>query len=200
MESRFEQTVKQYEDLIGIEEAQTDRATALVLKQWVDADKAGGMGFEDRIQILEEVVAGLWNLSDPGGKYSRVVRRFEKWMQGVMEVQDRREKGDLLDDGEVVFIEELENQWRDELRSQSRKVENLKNKLDDLGEVEGKSSLNVVVNGCRSLAKGMMMELDTMKKTESEVVKAEQDWIRGMIKVENEEEGRSTAGAVWRRK
>ena len=156
------------------------------------------MGFEDRIQILDEAIAGLWNLSDPGGKYSRVVRRFEKWMQGVMEVQDRIEKGDLLDDGEVVFVEELENQWRDELRSQSRKVENLKDKLDDLGEVEGKSSLAMVVNGCRALAKGMMMELDTMKRTQNEVVRAEQDWIRGMIEVEDEEEMRSNAGAVWR--
>lgn len=198
LESRFEQTGKQYEYLIGIEEAHTDRVTALVLKQWVDVDKAGGMGFEDRIQILDEVVAGLWNISDPGGKYSRVVRRFEKWMQGVMEVQDRREKGDFLDDGEVAFIEELENQWRDELRTQSRKVENLKEKLDDLGEVGGKSSLSVVINGSRSLAKGMLQELDTMKKTESEVMKAEQDWIRSMIEVDNEEE-RSTAGAVWRR-
>ena len=201
LESRFEGVCRKYEELVGIEEAQTDRATALVLKGWVDADKSGGMGFEGRVQVLDEVVAGLWNLSDPGGKYARVVRRFEKWMQGVMEVQDRREKGDLLDDGEVVFIEELENQWRDELRSQSRKVENLEDKLDDLGEVEGKSSLSTVVNGCRALAKGMMMELDTMKRTESEVVKVEQDWIRGMIEldVESEDEGANRAGAIWRR-
>lgn len=187
--------------MVEIEEAQTDRATALVLKGWVDADKSGGMGFEDRVQILDEVVAGLWNLSDPGGKYSRVVRIFEKWMQGIMEVQDRREKDDLLDDGEVVFINELENQWRDELRSQSRKVKNLQAKLDDLGEVKGKSSLSTVVDGCRALATGMMMELDTMKRTESEVVKAEQDWVRGMIELdgESEDEGANRAGAVWRR-
>lgn len=200
LEKRFEDVCILYEQFVEIEEAQTDRATALMLKSWVDVDKSGGMGFEDRIQILDEVIAGLWNLSDPGGKYSRVVRRFEKWMQGVMEVRDRREKGDLLDDGEVVFIEELENQWRDEVRSLSRKVENFKDKLDDLGEVEGKSSLSVVVNGCRALAKGMMMELDTMKKTEIEVVRMEQDWIRGMIEVDDEEEeGGSGSGAVWRR-
>ena len=198
LEKRFEDVCKKYEGLVGIEEAQTDRATALVLKSWAENEK--GVGFEDRIQVLDEVVVGLWNLSDPGGKYSRVLRRFEKWMNYLSEIHSRREKGVLLgEDGEVVFIAELEDQWRDELRSQSRKVENLKDKLDELGVVEGKSSLAKVVNGCRGLAKGMMMELDVMKKMENEVVKTEQEWIRAQIEDVSEEEGGRTAGAVWRR-
>ena len=198
LEMRFNEVLNRYEDLVGIEEAQMDRATALVLKQWAGNEK--GVGFEERVQVLDEVVAGLWNLSDPGGKYSRVVRKFGKWMTHVQEVHVRREKGELLgEDGEVVFISELEDAWRDELRSQSRKVENLKDRLDDLGVVEGKSSLATVVNGCMALAKGMMMELDTMKRVENEVVKAEQEWIRSMIEDASEEEGERTAGAIWRR-
>lgn len=200
LEIRFHELGKKCSELIGIQEAQTDRATALILRQWAE-NEVPGFAFEDRVQVLDEVIAGLWNLSDPGGKYSRVVRRFEKWMNHVTEVHARREKGDLLgEDGEVVFLEELEDAWRDELRSQARKVDGLKDKLDDLGVVEGKSSLATAVNGCRGLAKGMVMELDLMKRTEGEIMKAEQQWIRGMIEdVESEEESRSTAGAVWRR-
>ena len=199
LEDRFEDVGRKYEDLVSVEDAQIDRATALVLKAWAE-NEVQGFGFEERVQVLDEVVAGLWNLSDPGGKYSRVVRRFEKWMNHVTEVHERRENGDLMDDGEVVFIEELENAWRDELRSQSRKVENLRDKLEDLAEVEGKSSLAMVVSGCMGLAKGMVLELDVMKKSEAEVMRAEQDWIRSVIGDGiGEEEERATAGAVWRR-
>ena len=169
------------------------------MKKWADSESHVGWGLEDRVQALDEIVSGLWALSEPGGKYGRIVRRFEKWMGGVQEVHDMRKKGLLSEGDEVVFVEELERAWRDELRAQARKVENLKDKLGDLGEVEGRSSLATVVDSCRALTRGMMMELTVMKKTEAEVMKAERDWIRDMINDVDVEEPGTSAGAVWRR-
>ncbi|KAG6247704.1 hypothetical protein E4U49_000295, partial [Claviceps purpurea] len=49
----------------------------LALRQWA---RGGGKGrdLEGRIQVLDEVVTSLWVLSEPAGRYARLVRRFER--------------------------------------------------------------------------------------------------------------------------
>lgn len=198
---RFEKLVKRNDELIGLEEGQRDRECGLVLKSWAaDENSRSGWGLEDRIQVLDECVTGLWSMSEPGSRYGRVVRRFEKWMDRVVDIRAGREKGVLLDDhsGDLLLIEELDQQWRDELRSQARKVETFHERLADLGEVEGKSSLSRTLSGLMSMASGMATELDYMKKIEAEVVRAEAIWIREMIEDAGSEDEGTAAGAVWR--
>ncbi len=196
--SRFSDVVRRHEDLLREEERQGDRANGLALKKWVEEGRMG-LSFEDSITALDEITSGLWALSEPRGKYSRVAREFEKWISDVQEILDAREKGAVAPDGEVVFVEELERVWRDEVRGVGRKVDNLQHRLQEVGAVDGKSSLAKVVNNCRKLVEGMMAELMTMKRLERDVVKAEQEWIRGMIKDTEVEETGVSARAAWRR-
>lgn len=199
---RFEWLVKRNDELISLEEGQRDRECGLVLKAWAeDENSRSGWGLEERVQVLDECVTGLWGMSEPGSRFGRVVRRFEKWMDRVVDIKSAREKGVLLDDesGELRLIEELDQQWRDELRSQARKVETFRERLLDLGKVDGNSSLARTLSGLRSMANGMATELEVMKKTEAEVMRAESGWIREMIEDVSSEDEAPTAGAVWRR-
>ena len=195
--------VKRNEDLIAQEESQRGRESGLVLKAWAEEGGRGGgtLGLEERVQILDEVVTGLWGMSEPGSRYSRVVRRFESWLQTVQAIREARERGKLTEGGgEVVFIAELEDAWRDELRSQSRKVDGYLEKMAELGGVEGKSGLAGAIRGFGEMARRMKEEVGVMKRVETAVVRAERDWIRTAIEDESEgEEDSRRAGAIWRR-
>jgi hypothetical protein len=146
------------------------------------------------------VITGMWSMGESGGKYARIVRRFERWMHTVVDIHHGREKGRLLDGDEVMLIEEIDGSWGDDCRVQARKLEEWRDKLADLGEVEVKSSLATTLGGCRALIKGMLEELDIMRRIEKEVMISEQDWIKEMIDDTGEdEEVPVVCGAAWHR-
>ena len=55
-----------------------------------------------------------------------------------------------------------------------------------------------MVEGCRSLVKGMLTELGTMAQIERDAVAMELDWIRSMNDDTMDDEDIPVAGAVWR--
>lgn len=55
-----------------------------------------------------------------------------------------------------------------------------------------------MVEGCRSLVKGMLIELDIMAQIERDAVAMELDWIRSMNDDTMGDEDIPVAGAVWR--
>ncbi|KAG5981761.1 hypothetical protein E4U55_002590 [Claviceps digitariae] len=116
----------------------------LALRQWA---RGGGQGknIEDKIQVLDEVVTNLWMLSDPaGGRYTRLVRRFERFLDRVRDAEAARRQsleeeqhedhhhhhqhhhpalatpGPPLD---MLFVDELDASWRDEVAALTRRLE-----------------------------------------------------------------------------
>ncbi|OBT90248.1 hypothetical protein VE02_01295 [Pseudogymnoascus sp. 03VT05] len=196
---KFETLVRKHEGLVAQEEAQHGKINALALKVWADSGMPG-WGLEEKIQVLDEVVTGVWGMGESGGKYARIVRRFERWMHTVVDIHQGRERGHLLEGDEVMFIEDIDGSWGDDCRVQARKLEEWRDKLADLGEVEVKSSLATAVEGYTTLVRGMLEELDTMRRIEKEVMMSEQVWIKEMIAdAEDEEDVPVRTGAAWHR-
>lgn len=180
-----------------------DRRNVRALKAWAD-DGAPGWGLEERIQLLDGVLAGAWKLSEPGGRYSKVVKRFERWVEGVEGILEARKKsgGGFMDadgEGEDMFVEELDGEWKAELESLARKLGQWREQLRSLGEVslEG-SSLALVVRGVRELVNGMGEEVRAMERVERSVMATEEVWIREAIEGDEDGDEGRTAGAVWR--
>ncbi|ELR06662.1 hypothetical protein VC83_05279 [Pseudogymnoascus destructans] len=196
---KFETLVRKHGGLVAQEEAQHGQTNALALKVWADSGMPG-CGLEEKIQVLDEVVTGVWRMGESGGKYARIVRRFERWMHTVVDIHQRRERGHLLDGDEVMFIEDIDGSWSDDCRVQARKLEEWRDKLADLGKVEVKSSLATAVEGYTTLVRGMLEELDTMRRIEKEVMMSEQVWIKEMISDAGDEEDVPVrSGAAWHR-
>lgn len=187
----------------AVEESQNMAA----LKAWGDGS---GKGLEDKIQTLDGVLSGLWSLGEPGGRYARVVRKFEKWVDQMTTAVEARQKaggsGALMESDEVAFIGELDPAWKDDVSSLARKLDEWRRQLGQLvdglpeqGTDEGqpRSSLVKIVAGCRSQVHDMLAELDTIGYIEREAIAREAAWIRRMNR---EEEGDDTrrAGAIWR--
>lgn len=220
--ARFGEVVRHGEE-IGREEA------GVVERGNVGALIAWGLGrsLEERVQVLDAVLCGLWSLGEPGGRYARVVRRFEKWAERVQEVAVARRKGTwgVLemqmqaqalqqqqgkggDDNDLfVLVGQLDSQWKDECAGLVRRLDEWRRRVVELAgreqETEEKeSSLTRILAACRALIHDMLAELDTMERIEREAVAEENRWVRevnrGMDGEGGEDGDNPRAGAIWR--
>lgn len=195
------------EDVRKKEAAVAETRNLATLKKWAGNSKRKSM--EDRVQTLDEVVSGLWSLSEPGGRYARVVRQFEKWVDQMLAAVEARRKagglGALMESGEVAFIGELDPAWKDEVASLARKLDGWRKHLSQLKEgipetardkEQPMSSLVRILDGCRCQLYDMLAELDVMEEIERDAFSQEAAWIRRM----NRDAADDTpgAGAIWR--
>ena len=197
------------DEAVGNEEAAVVEMQNLVaLSAW--AGNGNEMSLDDQVQTLDGILSGLWSLSEPGGRYARVVRKFEKWADQMMAAVEARRKagglGALMDSGEVAFIAELEPAWKDEISSLARKLDGWRRHLGQLVEglpdaaVDGeqpRSSLARILAGCRCQVYDMLAELDIMEQVERDAFGQEAAWIRRMNR-EDAADDTPGAGAVWR--
>lgn len=193
---KFEDVAGSHRQLVTLEGKGQSQINAAALKKWADGGRSA-WGLEEMSMVLGEVITGVWNLSEPGGNYSKVVRRFEKWcsrVQGIMSAREEKSGEDSMQ-----FIEGLDAAWTRESDNLTRKLETFKEQMDGLGflEYDG-SSLAQVLNGSRELNQGMLMELGIMKKLEQEVLLREEEWIRQSIDEVSDGED-DVQGASWRR-
>lgn len=188
--------VDRNEALLQLEVDETSKTNGLALKKWQDQGTPG-WDLEDKVQILNDVIAGVWNLGESGGKYARVVRKFERWLSRCRGTLDAR-ASEEFQDGSIMFLEALDADWKDDCQNLGRKLENWRDNLKDLGLLETGSSLAATVDGCRNLVGNMLMELNIMGQIERDAMAMECEWVRSMNDDNSEDEDIPTAGAVWR--
>lgn len=194
---------------VAREEAAIEEARNLAaLKAW--GGNGGAKALEEKIQALDEVLSGLWSLGEPGGRYARVVKRFEKWVEQMMVAVGARRRagglGALMDSGEVAFVGELDHAWRDEVSSLARKLDGWRRRLgqledglseEELGEDQQASSLTRILAGCRIQVCDMLAELDVIEQIERDAIAQEAAWVKKMSR-EDEADDTPSAGAIWR--
>lgn len=184
--------VDKNDELVALEVQETGKINAAALRSWHDQ---GGWGLDEKVQVLSEVSSGLWNIGDNGGRYARVVRRFERWLRRTQEILERREHDEH---GDVAFLEELDPAWKDDCSVIGRKLELWRDQMRDLGQPDPGSSLGQVVDGCRHLVKGMLMELEVMVQIERDAMAREVEWIKSMNDDVSDDDDIHVAGAIWR--
>lgn len=203
--TRFQHVVAENERLVQLEAQESGKINAAALKKWQDKG-VPGLGLAERTRILDEILTGVYNFGDSGGKYARLVRRFEKWLVRNEDVRKAREHGEELEGDEVLFVEPLDQGWKDELLHTERRLQAWGQDLHALGLPDGSSGLRNVLERLGDLVGGMVEEVNVMRSLEDEMVRRESDWIKGMIddvtSDDNDDDGanRVVAGAIWRRR
>ena len=189
-------------EVAGMEREGLERENVLALRSW-----ASGGGLEEKIQALDAVVNGLWALSDPGGRYARVVRRFERWMDQLFELEQARRDGRCLSQeggGQALFVGELDASWKDDCSGMLRRLDGWRRQLREMGEppdddgVTGKSSLSRMLEGSRALVHDMLTELHLMEEIEEEALAREDRWIERTNREDDDGNDTPRAGAIWR--
>ncbi|KAL5604540.1 hypothetical protein BROUX41_002495 [Berkeleyomyces rouxiae] len=207
--SRFRELAAHSTQLHAAEAARTAALNARALASWVGTDAGAA---EAKILALDAILLGLWNMSETGGKYSRVVRRFERWADRVAEVQAARARGDagaLVLGDEVVMAGVLDAAWRAECMALGRRLDEWRRQLMELGMAGlqsggyaadhgvGPASLHRILKGLAVLIRDMLTELAVMEQIENEAVLRERKWVDDML-AETETAHHRPAGAIWR--
>ena len=197
---RFRQVCDASKELVRLEAADVEIDNAAAIRKW-GAER--GSSLEEKIQALDAAVNGVWAMGEPGGRYARLVRRFERWVDGVLELEEAR-KGDgeaLLSGGyDSPFIDDLDATWSDECAGMARKLGSWQSHLEEVGDVpdgDEPSSLERVVNGSRSLVEDMLAELEAMEEIRQAALAREDEWI-DRVNRDGDEDDTRRAGAVWR--
>ncbi|KAI9903378.1 hypothetical protein N3K66_002730 [Trichothecium roseum] len=212
---RFAELCDMSEHVASEERAGVERESVLALRGW-----GGASGLGERVQALDAVVSGVWALGEPGGRYARIVRRFERWLDQVSELEEGRRAGTTGLQG-ALFVEELDASWKEDLDGTVRKLDGWRRKLDEMGVVPAASgdrgegeedgeeeeqrmpALAHMLDGCRAMVGSMRAELSFMEDFELEAKAREEAWIESMVR-ENDDGGGGIdgnipgAGAVWR--
>lgn len=197
--ARFGRLARENDGLNGAERDRVEGRNTAALVRW--GERGGNnnknnndMGLEEKIQLLDQVLNGVWGLSEPGGRYSRVVRGFEEWAERVAGILAAQRGGDvdaLVAGDEVMFLSELETGWKGDCAGLARKLDGWRGMLQELGdapeeEPKGedrgaqRSSLARVLEGCGMLVRDMLAELDVMGQIEHDARRVESRWIEKM--------------------
>ncbi|RYO76326.1 hypothetical protein DL762_009822 [Monosporascus cannonballus] len=204
---RFARLAGENARLARDERERAEGRNAAALARWADVGengpgKAGGVGvgvggLGEKVQLLDEVLGGVWSLGEPGGRYARVVRAFEAWAEGMADILAAQRNGDVGalvgadgGGGGVMFLSELDCGWRGECAGLARKLDGWRASLGELGggdvleeppdEQGRRSGLARILEGCRSLVRDMLAELDVMEQIWRDAAAAENEWIERM--------------------
>lgn len=196
--ARFKKLVEMESSIREAEKHENAKLNSIALKEWQEVG-VPGWGLDEKIQVLDDILTEVLNIGDTGGKYSRVVRTFKKWLescQDVLSYRARKDESNL----EGLFLEDLESTWKDDCFSLYRKLGVWNENLRDLGMPQCQSSLVMMINWIQIIISGMLSELGLMAQMEEEVMKMERQWIRNMTEelTDEEVEDRQAAGAIWR--
>lgn len=177
------------EALLQLERRGVEARNVAALVRWggEGADtRRTGRGLEEKVQILDEVLNGVWALGEPGGRYERIVHGFETWadqMAGIVAAQRGGDADALVDGEEIRFLSELDQSWKHDGVSLARKLEGWRALLYELGDVEDddqvvqRSGVAKMLEGCRALVHDMLSELAVMEQIERDAKRAEDAWI-----------------------
>ncbi|KAK4175225.1 hypothetical protein QBC36DRAFT_379515 [Triangularia setosa] len=208
LREKFERVVEQEKEVLKLENRSVE---SKAVKELLDWGKGRG-GLEERVRVLDEVLGSIWALTEPythnhkGGRYIRLVKQFERWLNGAEQILSSRARGET--EGEEL-IAGIGQDWKEEIGSLSRKIHSIRQDLygvleghETKGDGDGKN-LRRVLTGTRELVEGMVQEVEIMEVVEGEVREREMEWVRGVNRADEGGGGaglekKRRAGAVWR--
>jgi hypothetical protein len=178
-----------------MESAVVERGNVAALTHW------GGDQLEERTRLLDVVLSSVWAWNDTGGKYARVVRRFERWAEEMEAVLDARGR-ELRPGEEVVFVSDLDASWKGDCEPLGRKLEEWREVLRHELRLEGatvvESSLERILHGLQAWVFDMLSELTLMVEIEREAIRQEDEWVKSMNRGDDGGGNDTRAGAIWR--
>ncbi|KAI9686432.1 MAG: hypothetical protein M1822_003779 [Bathelium mastoideum] len=188
LRQKFEKVVHRHGKMIEDEILAQSGFNQAALQEWTEAGMA--VAVEDNIQCLSKLLQENLSLTASGGRYTRLHEGFDRWF--AMSV-------DMFQDSALSFCECLDEHWRSEHASLTRKLTDLSREADHLPDQRNDSSIATITWACKDLIKGMLDELRLMLVVESEVSRKEQTRIdKELAHIEHDIEIASQdLGRIW---
>jgi len=194
LKERFEELSAADEELRARERIGAELRGLQDIVRWGNTNTQASTGtskelsLDEKVQVLDQVLNGLWILSESGGRYQRTVRAFEEWAYRVAQILEAQGHNDVDtfladstggivtssgdgDDGgpedPAIFVNDLDvGSWKGDHAGLTRMLEGWRRMLDQLGDVEFDSDSNTS-RQAGSRAKGGKQELNEGNRKKS---------------------------------
>ncbi|KAJ9327806.1 hypothetical protein DTO027B5_3605 [Paecilomyces variotii] len=199
-----------YRSVLAQEQSIQRELNYLALANWSEniAKNTSRQDFAEQIQTLSHVVQEVNDMTESReGRYPKVVRVFEDWMENAAQVKQAREQASTSSTfmGDFDFLDPLDRTWKEEVDVLSARLDLCLRKLQNLdicGESDrdqlGNSALLRIANGHQELLASMLEELSVMRSIETDIVRSEKSSITKLVDDLQPVDGRlETRVGVW---
>ena len=178
-QQHFEELTGRYAGVRAKEQDAQECLNTLALMDW--CQEHSDLPLVEKAQILSHAIQDVQNMTDPGGKYTRIVTVFEQWFAWASRL--RQSRGEHLNAAgqDMEFVEDIGDGWKAELAVLERKIASVARDFNRLGPAREGSSLAFVLTSLSKIITGMQDEIESMRIIESEILTQEHAWVAGMI-------------------
>lgn len=199
-----------YRSVLAQEQATQTELNCLALAHWCEtiANNASRQDFAEQIQTLSHIIQEVNDMTESReGRYPKVIRVFEDWMENAARVKQAREQASISSTfyGDLDFLDPLDRSWKEEVDMLSARFDLCLRKLQNLdicGETERDQMRNAallrIANGHQELLISMLEELSVMRSIEADIVRSEKSSITNMVDNLQPVDGRhETRVGIW---
>ncbi|KAJ9302390.1 hypothetical protein DTO271G3_1256 [Paecilomyces variotii] len=199
-----------YRFVLAQEQSVQRELNYLALANWSEniAKNSSRQDYAEQVQTLSHVVQEVNDMTESReGRYPKVVRVFEDWMENAAQVKQAREQASTSSTfmGDLDFVDPLDRTWKEEVDVISARLDLCLRKLQNLdicGESDrdqlGNSALLRIANGHQELLASMLEELSVMRSIETDIVRSEKSSITKLVDNLQPVDGRlETRVGIW---
>ena len=212
LREKYDSVAGTYRSILGDENERQQKLNAKALNIWLNnsRERSNRQPFPEQIQLLSQITQEVSSLSDNGSRYTAAMQEFEAWFAAVEEIKESRSRAgtESTTDNMDIFIDPLNQDWKDEINALLMKIELCSKQLQSLdilgyGEIEQlqDSALLRTAVGLRDLTDMMIREIKTICAIESDVVRSERVWVSriadGLLETRPKKESAPRVG-IWK--
>lgn len=176
---RFENLIGQYTRISKEEHVAQERLNLLALAGWCQDNS--NLQLAEKAQVLSQTIQDVQIMTDPGGKFTRVVAVFENWFEWSSRLLQSREEKQLATGQEVEFIQDLGDGWKAEIAVLERKLTFTARELGRLGSAREGSSLAFILTSLGKMITAMQDEIASIRIVETQILTQEQAWVARLL-------------------
>lgn len=176
---RFENLIGQYTGISTKEHVAQERLNLLALAGW--CQDYSNLQLAKKAQVLSQTIQDVQIMTDPGGKFTRVVAVFENWFEWSSRLLQSREEKELATGQEVEFIQDLGDGWKAEIAVLERKLTSTAREFGRLGSAREGSSLAFILTSLGKMITAMQDEIASIRIVETQILTQEQAWVARLL-------------------
>lgn len=134
-----------------------------------------------KVQLLSRNISDTWQLTNPDGEYTRLIRVFEEWFDRARSVQSSRKQSIQLKKQEINIIEPIEDVWAHEAENMESRLNSSLRGLEHVGEVLEKTDFGHILSSFKKLLRNSLKEINMIRAIQTNIMAAEISWIQTCI-------------------
>lgn len=176
----------------GLLEAQSVMRNQAALLAW--SSKLTDTELTTKIQFLSRNITQNWQLIQPEGDHTRLVQKFEIWVERARIIKDSRQASSSspteplqsqsqgqTHDEKIEFIESMDDRWVLEVGAMQQYLATSLSELKDVGEFPLDTSSGQVLHFFKRLTASLAEGLGLIQALHAKILAYEKSWIDGQI-------------------